>query len=184
MEEDMDRNLYNDFLNGDDKAFEEIVIKYRKSVTDFIYKIVHDYSIAEDLAQDVFLYILVNKDVYNPKYKLKTFLFTIARSRSLNYIKKSKREISIDTYEYYLSETTDYLDNVDNKEKLERINSILKSLKPDYQTVIYLADFEKFSNKDISKILNKTDIQTKALIYNARKKLRTLLEKEGITYDE
>ena len=109
MEEDMDKNLYNDFMSGNKKAFEKIVVKYRKSITEFIYKIVHDYSIAEDLAQDVFLYLLVNKDVYNPKYKLKTFLFTIARSRSLNYIKKYKREISIDTYEYNLSDTVDYL---------------------------------------------------------------------------
>ncbi len=184
MCEDIDKKLYSDFLAGDMKAFEELVIKYRKSISDFINKIVNDYSIAEDLTQDVFLYILVNKDVYNPKYKLKTFLFIIARSRSLNYIKKHKREISIQNYENDLTDTVDYMDKLNNKEKLKKITSIVKSLKPDYQTAIYLADFEKFSTKDISKILDKTEIQTKALIYNARKKLRALLKKEGISYDE
>jgi len=62
-----DEELYTDFLNGNKQAFEELVIKYRKNLTYFISRYTKDIDNAEDLAQDVFIYILTNKNYYNPK---------------------------------------------------------------------------------------------------------------------
>lgn len=189
--DEKDEKLYNDYLNGNKESFEEIVKRYQHTITYFILGYVKDYSIAEDLAQDVFIYLLANKHVYNPKYKLKTFLYTIARSRSINYINKkkskNKKEISYEKYTesaLNIMENIDYLDNISNKDKLKKINVVLNDLKPDYKSIIYLSEFDGLSVREISKIINKTEMQTKALLYNARKKLRTLLKKEGIVYDE
>lgn len=79
MEEDI--KLYKEFLLGSQVAFDKLIDKYRKNVICFINNFVRDIDIAEDLAQDVFVYILINRKEYDFTYSMKTYLYTIARSR-------------------------------------------------------------------------------------------------------
>ena len=76
MEED--KKLYKRFLDGDNESFEIIINKYMEKIIYFIYKFVKSMDVAEDLAQDVFVYILINQEKYNSKYSLKAYLYTIA----------------------------------------------------------------------------------------------------------
>lgn len=52
MENDLDKKLYNDYLNGEKEAFEILYNKYKKKIEYFIYNIVKDYQTAEDIAQE------------------------------------------------------------------------------------------------------------------------------------
>ena len=63
---------YRRYLDGDEAAFDEILIAYRDALTFFINRYVHDLDAAEDLAIDSFLYLLVHKHRYNFKTPLKT----------------------------------------------------------------------------------------------------------------
>ena len=65
---DEDRVLYRRFLNGDEKSFDMIIYKYMEKLTYFAYGIVKRIDVAEDIAQDVFVYILMNKNTYNPEF--------------------------------------------------------------------------------------------------------------------
>ena len=65
----------------------------------------------------------------------------------------------------------------------QMLNKKLKELKPDYQAVIYLSTFEKMKYKDIAKVMNKNLGQVKSLLNIAKKKLKKLLEEEGMTYE-
>ena len=65
MEEKTDKELYKEFLQGSKESFEELVIKHKDSMIYFIQKYVKSIDIAEDLAQDVFVYILEHKKNYN-----------------------------------------------------------------------------------------------------------------------
>ena len=78
MEEKTDKQLYKEFLFGSKESFEEIVIRHKDSIIYFIQKYVKSIDIAEDLAQDVFVYMLINKRSYKFEYSLKTYLYTIA----------------------------------------------------------------------------------------------------------
>ena len=60
-EEQSDKELYKKYLNGDNKAFEQLIIKYKNQIIFFISRYTKDISIAEDISQDVFVYILLNK---------------------------------------------------------------------------------------------------------------------------
>lgn len=182
MTQKTDEELYMEFLNGNKQSFEKLVVKYRKNLTYFILRYTQNIDSAEDLAQDVFIYILTNKNYYNSKYSLKTYLFTIAKSRAINFIKREKRQITNIDFDTMFVDDFDLTLSVHNKEKLDKIKKVIKKLKPHYQSAIYLADIEELSNSEISKILNKTSLQTKTLIYNARKKLKNILDKEGIKY--
>ena len=95
INEKTDVELYREFLLGNKEAFEEIVVRYKDKLIYFIARYVKTIEIAEDLAQDTFVYILVNKKEYDFKYSLKTYLYTIAKCRAWNYLKREKRIIRL-----------------------------------------------------------------------------------------
>lgn len=178
-----DIELYKDFLSGNKEAFNLIIKRYRKPLIAFIMKYVKNIEVSEDLAQDTFLYMLINKKEYDFKYTLKTYLYTIAKSRSINYLKKQNKKVMFD--ESYIVDLdiehneNNIDDNLIKKEEYKSLYNNIKKLKNEYQIAIYLADFQEFKYKEISKILNKTMPQTKMLIYRARKSLKKLLRKEN-----
>ena len=177
-----DQELYLLFLKNDNEAFNMLVKKYRKSLISFIIKYVKNIEIAEDLAQDAFVYMLINKKEFDFKYTFKTYLYTIAKSRAINYLKKEKKKIIFDESYMLNTDIESFEETLDatliRKEKYEILYKNLKNLKQDYKLAIYLADFQGFKYEEISRILNKTLPQTKMLIHRARKALKKLLKKE------
>ena len=85
-----DKELYNEFLNGNKEALNKILEKYKNNLIYFISRYTKNIEASEDIFQDVVVYILEKKEIYNQKYSLKTYLYTIAKSRAINYIKKEK----------------------------------------------------------------------------------------------
>ena len=94
MQEKTDKELYKEFLLENNESFEEIVKRHKNSIIYFIQRYTKSIDIAEDLAQDVFLYVLIHKKNYRFEYSLKTYLYTIAKSKALNYIKREKRIVT------------------------------------------------------------------------------------------
>lgn len=179
MEED--KRLYNEFILGNNDAFEQIMNKYRENLIYFIQCIVKSFDVAEDIAQDVFVYVLINKKEYDFKYTLKTYLYTIGRSRAINYLKKEKRCVSLNLEHQGNYEIEEIMFLNERKRNLkESINKLL----PQHQLVIYLADIEELPYKEICKIMNKSMVQIKMLIYRARKNLKIILGKESNKYEE
>lgn len=179
MEED--KRLYNEFILGNNDAFEQIMNKYRENLIYFIQRIVKSFDVAEDIAQDVFVYVLINKKEYDFKYTLKTYLYTIGRSRAINYLKKEKRCVSLNLEKQGNYEIDEIMFLNERKRNLkESINKLL----PQHQLVIYLAKIEELPYKEICKIMNKSMVQIKMLIYRARKNLKIILGKESNKYEE
>ena len=106
-----DIELYNDFLNGNNDSFNIIIQRYRKQLISFIYKYINNIDIAEDLAQDSFLYMIINKKEYDFKYSLKTYLYTIAKCRAINFLKRSKKIITFDESYMLDMETEENIDD-------------------------------------------------------------------------
>lgn len=108
----------------------------------------------------------------------------IAKCRALNYIKKENKILNIEEYENIKIEENNLEEIIFRNEKNENIKNIIKKLKPDYQEIIYLTTYEGFKYREVAKIMNKNMGQVKALLNRAKKKLKELLEKEGISNDE
>lgn len=181
LENKTDVELYNKFLNGNKEAFNQIILRYRKVLMSFLYRYVKNVEIAEDLAQDTFLYMYINKKEYDFKYSLKTYLFTVAKCRAINWIKKEKKNVKVEFDEKYMTNNTiiDLDESLIKKEDIKVIYSAMSKLKTEYETIIYLKDFQGMSYKEICKIMNKTMPQVKVLIHRARKSLAKLIKKEG-----
>lgn len=181
MEEKTDKQLYKEFLDGNKLSFEEIVIRHKDNIIYFIQKYVRNIDVAEDLAQDVFVYILMHKEKYDFNYSLKTFLYIIAKSKAINYIKREKKFTNLEEEKY--SDLEELEEKVFYKERAKNLKDTINKLKPEYQSAIFLADIEELTYKEIAKILNKNIGQVKILIHRARTKLSELIRKEESKYE-
>ena len=102
MEKDLDIELYNEYLDGEKGAFELLYNKYKDKIQYFVYNIVKDYQKAEDITQDVFIYVMQNK--IKEGYTFKYYIYLVAKSRAYNQINMEKRRTEINE-EYILNGT-------------------------------------------------------------------------------
>lgn len=179
-----DKELYKEFIEGSEDALNEIITKYRTELIHFIQKYVYDYQSAEDVSQEVFIYLLKHKDIYDFKYPFRTYLYTIAKSRALNYIKVKKKYVYFEEDPEYLSnEHSQFEESVFRKEENLKVRKALSKLKSDYQAAIYLVDFNGMTYDETAVILDKNMGQVKALLHNGRRRLKKILEEMGIEYE-
>ena len=178
-----DKELHQKYLKGDNNAFEKLVIKYKDNIIYFISRYTKNTEIAEDISQDVFVYILLNKEQYDFKYSFKTYLYMIAKCRALNYLKSEKKVLPITDYNNLYIENNDLEEIVYKNQKSNYIRKVINKLKPDYQAVICLASIEGFKYKEIAKIMDKSVGQVKVMLNRAKKKLKEIIEEEGLQYE-
>lgn len=97
-----------------------------EAVIYFINRFVKNVDIAEDLAQDVFVYVLINKKEYDFKYSLKTYLYTIGKCRAINYLKREKRMVSLAENMY---QDENDIEELSYKEACQVMGTSMSSLK-------------------------------------------------------
>lgn len=180
MEKDMDKKLYNDYLNGNDEAFEILYLKYKDKIRYFIYNIVKDYEKAEDITQEVFIYICKNKVTEESSFKY--YLFLIAKSRAITYLNTEKRRKEI--VDKYLSNDEEKIENdvleiITKQEEKEELIKAINSLNEKYRNAIYLNKIEDFSYEETAKLLNTSVANVRNLIHRGKKELQKILIKKG-----
>lgn len=154
MEKDLDMKLYNEYLSGEKSAFELLYNKYKDRIQYFIFNIVKDYEKAEDITQEVFIYILQNK--VREDYSFKYYLYLVAKSRAYNYINTEKRRTEInDKYSLLENEQIqkDITDIVIKNETEKEITEAINMLDDKYRNAIYLIKIEELSYKETAEIL-------------------------------
>lgn len=169
--------MFRRYLDGDQTAFAEIIEAYRDPVTFFIQRYVHDICTAEDLAADVFMQLVVHPQKYNFKSSLKTYLFVLARSRALDYLRKQKRHpsVPIEDAAEAIADTQDLEAHVLQNEEHRRLHEAIGQLPEPQQVAVHLVYFEEYSYEDAAKIMKKTRKQIDNLLYRAKQALRNLL---------
>ena len=180
MEKDLDKKLYNDYLEGQKEAVEFLYSKYKKRIEYFIFNIVKDYHIAEDITQETFIYVMQNKIRENISFKY--YIYMVAKSRAINYINTEKRRNEI-TEKYLINDDgqieKDVLDIITTEESKKELLESIELLDERYKNAIYLVNIEGLSYEETSKILGETLQNTKNLIHRGKKQLRKILLKKG-----
>jgi RNA polymerase sigma factor (sigma-70 family) len=179
-----DKNQYNLFLQGDINAFEELVLKYRHNLVYFIMQYIKNYHVSEDIAQEVFAYIYVNPDAYKDTYEFKTFLFLLGKRRAIDYLRSESRHhlISIDEVDF-LMDIKSLDEIIDQKVDAIIVRKALNEMKTEYRKVLILIYFNELTIAETAIILGKSIASVKVLAHRAKKKLKQILEKGGITYE-
>lgn len=177
---DNGESSYRRFLDGDEKAFGEILDMHRENLIFFINRYVGNVAIAQELSEDVFVDLLIHKRRYNFKTSLKTYIFTIGRNKAVSYLRRCARRPEC-AYEYIENESDrrSLEDEFLKKEQTKELHAALDRLGEDYKTVLHLVYFENMSNSEAAKIMKKNKKQIENLLYRAKQALRKELEKEA-----
>lgn len=179
MAEKLDEILYSNYLTGDQKAFEQLYLKYKNKIQYFVFNIIKDYHKAEDITQDTFIYAMKNniRDGYTFKY----YIYLIARSRALNFINTEQRRFEI-SEKYFFTEPLieDVCEIVNKKDEQKEILECLNLLDDKYKNPLYLYNIENFSYKEISEILEIPLNTVKSNIHRGKKILKETLIKKGV----
>src|SRR5437763_10331106 len=91
---DCDAELMLRVKDGDGASFGLLLGKYRASVNHFLYRMVQDQAVSEELAQEVFLRVYRSRETYEPTAKFTTWLYRIATHLALNHLRDGKNERS------------------------------------------------------------------------------------------
>ena len=170
--------------DGDKSAYEELVIKHRAAAVSFAYSYISDLYEAEDIVQECFVKIYINRTEYKPSSTFKTYLFTVIRNRCIDYLRQNKKSRLTnldDVAEISNISNTDTPENsLIQSERINLIFSHLESLPDDYRTALYLFAVDQMSYSQIAGIMRKSTPQIKIIIHRARKKLKNLCEGDDI----
>mgnify|MGYP006109913635 CR=1 FL=1 len=183
-----DEQLIKKFQDGDEKAFTELVNRYKDKIINFIYRFMGDIDVSQDLTQETFLKVYIKKDSYREIAKFSTWLYTIAGNLAKTELRKNKRrktysvsDLGRDDNPFIIkdNEPEEY-DKHDNNEAQFLQESIIE-LDQEFRTIIILREIQELSYESISKILKLPLGTVKSRINRGKIKLRAILKKRGVT---
>lgn len=177
---------YRRFLDGDESGLIDIIKDYKDGLILYLNSFVNNINIAEDLAENTFVKLGTRKPKDMGKSSFKTWLYTIGRNVSIDYLRHEHLEhyTSIENCQELISDEESLESSFIKEEQKIVIQKSLKKLKPEYRQIIWLIYFEQFSNKEASVIMKKSVHNIETLVYRARKSLKSQLDKEGFGYED
>lgn len=128
----------------------------------FVLKNISDSEQAKDIIQDCFEKMWVHRDNIDPQ-KVKTYLFTSAHHTMIDYIRKAKRETSLDW-----NKMDEPVSSHSYSDLQEILHEAIQRLPGIQRSVVMLRDYEGYSYREISVITGLTEVQVKVYIYRAR----------------
>lgn len=179
-----DKKLIDDFLAGDDPAFEYLVKKYLKSTYNFLFLITGDKSIIDDLTQITFIKAWKNIHRFDRNKNFKTWLFAIAKNTAYDYFKKKRTmpfsQFSDEQGNNKLEEISEDkilpLEILERQDLAEELEKKLEEISPPYKTILVMHFKDDLSLPEISEILGKPINTVKSQYYRALKNLKKVFE--------
>lgn len=171
--------LFSKYLAGDTSALGQILESYHDTLILFINRYVQDLTVAEDLAADSFAQLFVNPKKYNFSVSLKTYLFTIGKSRALDWLRANRRVKTASLPETLVGGASPEEVLIADEEK-RQLYAAISRLRGDYKTAIHLIYFEELSYKEAGYVMKKSEKQISNLVYRAKEALKNDYRKEGL----
>ena len=177
VDEEADRALVERFRSGDREAFGELVIKYQRPIYNAAFWVLRRAEDASDVTQAVFLKVAERLDEYDAQYKFFSWIYRIAVNEALNVLRRNGREEELpEDVELPDSERADPERRVGDAELATRIRSALMTMSTADRTVLTLRHFSECSYQEIGQILDIDEKTVKSRLFEARARLRRMLE--------
>ncbi len=190
-----DYELVRRAKNGDEKAFAQLLSRYKDAIYFMLLKMVNNKNDAEDLTLEAFGKAFKNLHQYSPTYAFSTWLFKIASNNCIDFLRKKKgTHIPIDNNNDDQNSNSEQIKlkskDLNPEEKLIRkqkailLHKVVRRLKPRYRTLVELRYFREFSYEEIAKELNLPLGTVKAQLFRAREMLFNLIGSTEISTKE
>jgi RNA polymerase sigma-70 factor (ECF subfamily) len=173
---------------GNMSGFDFLIQKYRKPIINFMYRMVHNQAVAEELAQEVFLRVYRSRETYRAEARFSTWLYRIATNLGVNYARDNRHERNASTI--YLDETDsetgttpDVADGSPGaetamlrRERLDAIRQHVLALPQRQRMAVLMHKYEDMDYKQIGDVLKLSESATKSLLFRAYQTLRERLK--------
>jgi RNA polymerase sigma-70 factor (ECF subfamily) len=184
---DKDEELIDLYISGDDRALKELIERYTPQIYNFVRRFVGENE-ADDITQDVFIKVWKNLKKFNSKKSsFKTWIFTIARNTTIDFMRKKKIVLfsNLDNEENIFEETIKdevaLPDEILQKlQDVELLNSLLEKLPEQYKTVLALHYQEEMTFEEAGKVLGKPLNTVKSYHFRALKLLHQTMKNQRI----
>jgi len=174
--------------DGDDAAFNYLVERYRRAMISFMYRMVHNSAIAEELSQEVFLRVYRSRASYAADAKFTTWLYRIATNLAVNHARDNKNErpevkTSLDETDEETGLGLDVADDRPNieqeilrRERLRAIRKHVDALPERQRMAVMMHKYQELDYRQIAEVLHLSESATKSLLFRAYETLRESLK--------
>jgi RNA polymerase sigma-70 factor (ECF subfamily) len=173
--QDPDVQLMLQAGEGNLQSFEELVLKHQKAVLNAAYRYTGNPSVAEELAQDVFVRVFRAARSYRPEARFSTWLFTIVRNVCMNYkMREGKQDHQMDPDNdlVVISQGQENPEQRAIRRELEqKIQRAIMSLPETLRLPLILSQFQQMPYEEIAKVLELSVAAVKVRIHRARNAL-------------
>ncbi len=172
---------------GDAAAFDYLVAKFRRAMMSFMYRMVHNQAVAEELAQEVFLRVYRSRSSYAADAKFTTWLYRIATNLAVNYARDTRPERggmqSLDEPDAGTGLLPDLADGqptaeqeMVRRERLAAIRRRVQALPERQRLAVVMHKYQELDYREIGQILRLSESATKSLLFRAYETLREELK--------
>jgi RNA polymerase sigma-70 factor (ECF subfamily) len=169
---------------GDQTSFGLLLDKHRSPVIHFLYRMVQNQAVAEELAQEVFLRVYKSRSSYEPTAKFTTWLFRIANHLALNWIRdgrNEKRQASLDeespdgTGKQVPDRGRTVEQELVYQVKLREVRQAIESLPTKQKAAVMMHKYQEMEYAQIADVLSCSESAVKSLLFRAYESLRMRL---------
>lgn len=181
---DYDAELMLRVKDGDGASFAILLEKHRSPVNHFLYRMVQNQAVAEELAQEVFLRVYRSRATYEPTAKFTTWLFRIATHLALNALRDGKNErlherLDDNPDDLPAKQVSDKRPTVEAamvyQARLEEVRKAVGALPEKQRAAVLMHKYEEMEYSQIAKVLNCSESAIKSLLFRAYETLRARL---------
>ena len=169
---------------GDTESFTLLLERHRSPVIHFLYRMVQNQSVAEELAQEVFLRVYRSRANYEPTAKFTTWLFRIASHLALNWIRDRRHErgqesLDQETQDGMVRQVSDRGVSAEHalvrESKFEEIRRAIQGLPEKQKAAVLMHKYEEMEYSQIAAVLECSESAVKSLLFRAYESLRARL---------
>ncbi len=180
-----DRLLVEWALEGDNVAFESLIMRYNESISRLMASRLGGANMqdADDLMQESFIKVYVNLHRYDPKYTFGQWIYTIVRNTFIDFQRRRQDELSLDERYALISEerSPNPEQSIINRQKRIQIDEGIAKLSPRHQELFRMRFLEEYSYEEIAEKLSMPLGSVKTNIHRARVQMcRFITERENL----
>ncbi len=185
LDVDADAQLMLRFQAGEAECFDSLVLRHRKPLLHFIYRMVQDPGVSEELTQEAFLRVYLSRERYTVEARFTTWLYRIATHLTLNHIRDHRHEKRSESLDQPAPEGEPQRELPDRhpgaesgllkEEKLARVRRAVAGLPERQRSAVLMHKYQGMDYREIGQALRLSESATKSLLFRAYETLRVEL---------
>lgn len=172
--------------DGDSTSFALLLERHRNPVVHFLYRMVQNQAVAEELAQEVFLRVYRSRGSYEPTAKFSTWLFRIATHLALNWIRDGRHEKALESLDSQtgaddapMRQFSDGAPSVEQtlvrQARMAEIRAAIEALPEKQKAAVLMHKYQEMEYSQIASVLGCSESAVKSLVFRAYQTLRARL---------